>query len=98
MNRLTACMFGLLGVAGAVLIMALSQPAAEAHRNYCGHSYTFWTVWSYGNPIDYRERYLYADNSDFTNHYHGTVVEYRSGGKPWRVVHYHFRLCGQIPV
>jgi hypothetical protein len=38
-KRLTAAMFGLLGIASAALLLSLSAPKAEAAPAYCGHGW-----------------------------------------------------------
>lgn len=78
-------------------VVVAFAPFAKAHKSYCGHSVKVWQVWSYGQPVDYKEQF----NEDYTYdsggvHWHARDTYWRdvtSGFDPWHFIHRHYQSC-----
>ncbi len=79
-------------VSVAVAVLVLSGNAG-AHTSYCGHGTKTWSVWSYGQQIDYREVYLWSAESVNGDHKHTYRTQYAQIWQPWTTIHSHTRIC-----
>jgi hypothetical protein len=69
-NRMFACMFGLVGIAAAVLVLSLSAPKASAAPAYCGHGWKTYVKTLPAGAVVFRISYAWGSTgSQHVHHY-----------------------------
>jgi len=81
-------------LAASICWAAYSQPASAHKAGWCGHTSVYWTVWSYGQQIEYREVYKYDYYSGGVHFHVVSTLSNQAGTLNWTLIHQHHRACG----